>query len=847
MTERRDPVIWIFDRIILKYPIVVLVGFAVLLGILGYYATHFRIEASAETLLQQDDEHYLFYQKTIERYGFEDFVVIAYTPVSGDILDDDVLSRIARLRDEIEALSHIDSVLTILDVPLLESPPRPLQEIIGDIRTLGDPGVDKQMAREELRTSPLYENLLVSEDLKTTALQINFKPDVVHNTLWEERQRLRQKMVEGELTPKQKQEFSKVTRELDEYRAIFDRTRHRDIENIRDIMAKYEENAELYLGGVSVIADDLMRFIQNDLRMFSGGVLAFLIIALGLIFHRVRWVLLPIVCCVFSVIAMIGLLGFFQWPVTIVSANFVALQLIITMAVSIHLVVRYRELIQKHPKAPHRQLTRDMVDLMKTPIFYAGLTTIAGFGSLLLADIKPVVTFGLMMSGGIVMSLLVTLIVFPASLVLFRKLPPPAGGGSRLSLTRVLARFTEGHGRLVIAISALALIMSAAGIAQLRVENSFINYFKPSTDIYKGLKVIDQKLGGTTPLDVIIDFGSQANAAQAQTTSPETEDAVGEDDFGEFEEFEARQDTDKYWFTRYRLDRIEMVHDYLQQHEHSGKVLSLAILYKVAQRITGGQLDSFELSLLFNEFPKEYRKIMVDPFVSIEHDQTRLNLRVKDANESLRRNEFINDVREDLTHELGLEPENVNLTGMLLLYNDVLQRLFDSQIRTLGVVLAALMVMFLILFRSLKISLIAIFPNLLAIMMVLGTMGWLDIPLDIMTITIASISVGIAVDNTIHYIHRFKKEICVDWNYIDAMHRCHNTIGYAMYYTSLTIVAGFAILALSNFIPTIIFGLFTGLAMFIALIASLTLLPKLIILIKPFGPEGGPDGSAVVS
>jgi len=207
----------------------------------------------------------------------------------------------------------------------------------------------------------------------------------------------------------------------------------------------------------------------------------------------------------------------------------------------------------------------------------------------------------------------------------------------------------------------------------------------------------------------------------------------------------------------------------------------------------------------------------------------------------LRRNELLEKIRHDLVNKLGLKKERVHLTGMLVLYNNMLQSLFKSQILTLGVVILALMGMFLILFRSLKIALIAIFPNLLSIGVVLGVMGWVKLPLDMMTITIASISVGIAVDDTIHYIHRFTTEFQIDRNYILTMHRCHESIGHAMFYTSVTIIIGFSILVLSNFIPSIYFGLLTGLAMLIALIAALTVLPQLIVVFKPFG-DGAKEG-----
>ncbi|MFP3999082.1 MAG: efflux RND transporter permease subunit [Desulfobacterales bacterium] len=838
MAQKNSPATWFYDRILLPRPVLVLVCFFFVLGILAIFIRDFQIEASPDTLIKQDNEDYLYYQETIDRFGFEDFLMIAYSPESGDLLSGRVLDNIADLRDEVENIDGVDSVMSLLDVPLLESPPMPLTELVENIRTLSSPDVNLKLAAKELSTSPIYKNLLVSPDLSTTALQINIKSNPEYQKLWDRRQELRQKAARQDLSREEKKERDAVAAEIEKLWNTMESRRAGIIADIRSVMKKHDDEAELFLGGISMIANDLMQFIKNDLKIYGFGIILVLTLVLWLIFRRIRWVILPLLSCAFAAVAMGGLMGLFGWRVTVVSSNFISLQLIITMAISIHLVVRYRELIIKDPARTHADLVRQTVIDMRIPCLYAVLTTIAGFGSLVFADIKPVQTFGWMMAAGIMVSLIVTFIFFPAALMLFKKAPAPAGGLSKLALPRLLSAVTASRGRQILIISVIALLLSAAGISRLEVENAFINYFKSSTEISQGLKVIDRKLGGTTPLDVIVDFkGAETDAGQNGAGPDGARE--NDDEFGEFAEFEEEEDSGKYWFTPHRLSRIEAAHDYVDGLEHTGKVLSLATLNKVAARITDTPLDSFDLSLLFNELPDEHRQMLVEPFASPEHNQARVSLRIIDSHPELRRAELLDEIKNGLVKEAGFKEENVNLTGMMVLYNDVLQSLFDSQIRTLGLVLLALMVMFLVLFRSVKISLIAIFPNLLAAGVVLGAMGWIGLPLDIMTITIASIAIGIAVDDTIHYIHRFKREFAKDTSYIQTMRRCHESIGFAMYYTSIVIIIGFSILATSNFIPTIIFGLFTGLAMLIALIAALTLLPQLIIWIKPFGPEGG--------
>lgn len=826
-----------FDKIVLSHPVIVLFCVFAAMGVLARYAMDLKIEASPDTLVQQDNKDYLYYQKIIDRFGYDDFLLIAYSPVSDDLLSDKVLSDIASLRDKIEAIKRVSSVVTILDVPLLESPPMPLGELVKNIRTLSSPDTDMALARRELQTSPVYRNLLVSSDLKTTALQINFKNDPEYEKIWDKRQNLRSIAEKRQLSLAEKNEMARVQKLVEKHWSRIEAQRARDIEAIRLIMKDYEKDANLFLGGVSMVANDMLHFIQNDLKVYGGGVVFCLVLVLWIIFRQIRWVVLPLASCGLATLATIGVMGFFGWKVTVVSSNFIALQLIITMAISIHLVVRYRELITRQSGLSHYELVLQTVSAMKTPCLYAGLTTIAGFGSLLMAEIKPVQTFGWMMSAGILISLMITFIFFPAALVLFKKTPPPKGGVSAIAIPRWLAVFTHRHGKLIIVVSAVALVLSAAGIYRLRVENAFIDYFKSSTEIYQGMKVIDRQLGGTTPLDVIVDFKKD----EPEDENLKTDGYANGDEFDEFagfDEFDQPEDDGKYWFTPHRLGRIEFLHTYLEGLEHTGKVLSLATLNRVAERITGGPLDTFDAALLFNELPEEYREMLIDPFASVKHGQARISLRIIDSHPDLRRQALLEKIDKDVVDVLGFAPQSVHLTGMLVLYNDVLQSLFSSQIMTLGLVVLALMVMFMVLFRSLRVALIAIFPNLLSTGVVLGVLGWMGIPLDIMTITIASISVGIAVDDTIHYIHRFGREFEKTGDYLKTMHYCHGSIGYAICYTSIIIILGFSILATSNFIPTILFGVFTGLAMFIALVAALTLLPQLIVWIKPFGPEG---------
>jgi hypothetical protein len=822
-----------YGKTFLDRPVAVLLFLIVIIAVLGYNAKDFRIDASADALLLENDKDLRYARQVSERYGVYDFLLIAYTPKEGDLLAPNNLETLGRLRKELSQLDWVESVLSILDVPLLESPPVSYADISDALPTLETPTIDKDLARIELQESPFYRDLLVSPDLRTTALVVNLKSDPVYNDLIGTRNGYLEQKAQHRLSPEDAAQLDRVIAEIRSHKIRLNEIQHQNIAAIRAIMDRYRPQARLFLGGISMIADDMITFIKNDLKMFGAGVFLLLVFMLGMIFKNYRWVLMPMLCCFLSVICMMGVLGLFDWDVTVISSNFVSLQLIITLAIVVHLVVRYRELQQTLARADHRTLIKETVRTKFVPCMYAALTTIAGFGSLLLCDIKPVIHFGWMMSIGILVSLSLTFILFPAGVMLLKQPGPPTPPKwFRFSLTASLARFTQSHGKAILIVTGIGSVFAVMGIYRLQVENSFIDYFKKSTEIYQGMAAIDQQLGGTTPLDVIVKF---------EPIDLEAEFAREDEAFSDpFDDPGQEEDDNKYWFIDHRMETVEKVHDYLDALPETGKVLSLGTLLKIGRRLNDGQsLDSIELAVLYTKVPDEYKGLVLFPFVSFENNEARFAIRIIDSMESLKRDALLKKIDHDLVHQLNLEKDRVRLSGTMVLYNNMLQSLFASQIKTLGFVALALLVMFLLLFRSIKLAVIALFPNLFSAGAVLGVMGWMNIPLDMMTITIAAISIGIAVDDTIHYIYRFRKEILTDGDYYKTLHRCHNTIGHAMYYTSVTIIIGFSILVFSNFWPTIYFGLFTSLAMLIALIASLTLLPQLLVWFKPFGPDVG--------
>ena len=832
-----------YDALVLNHPKSVLLVLFTVLIFFGYHAKDFRLDASADSLLLEDDVDLMVFRSIQERYPSGDLLVVTFTP-DADLFSDEMLDYLDQLRGELEQVGSVDNVFTILDAPLLNVSDKPFTEMINDIPSLEKPGGDRGKAKEELLNSPIYQELIVSADGRTTALLLELAEEPEYNSLLQIRNMLRTKEREAGLSINEKKALKRISLEFDQAHEELTNQRHDDVEEIREIIESYRQHGVLYLGGLPMITDDMVTFVRKDLIVFGGAVLAFLIIVLTAIFREARWVLLPLSSCFYSGLCMLGLLGLMGWKVTVISSNFLALMLIITISMNIHLIVRYRQLNRDNPREDQLALTAATVHKMVRPCLYTALTTIIGFGSLVVSGIKPVIDFGWMMSAGLAVTFLTSFLLFPTLLL--------ATGNSglktvddqaRFALPVYLARVTKTHGNEILVFALVLAFVSVVGATRLRVENSFINYFSADTEIHQGLKHIDENLGGTTPLEILVKFEDVAVGNDiSDFLSPEDLEGLSEEEiqmeleYAEMErEFAVNASSPEYWFTAYKIDLIKSVHDYLDGLPEIGKVLSLVSPVRVAEGMAEQELGAFELAILYTKIPPAVKRTLIDPYVSIDDNEARILARVLDSRPDLRRNELLGTIGRDLKEKLGFQEHEVAVSGLLVLYNNMLQSLFQSQIKTIGVVMLGIALMFLVLFRSIKLAMIGILPNVLGAGVVLGVMGWAEIPMDMMTITIAAITIGIAVDNGIHYIYRFREEYALCQSYPDALHICHANIGRAVFYTAMTIIFGFSILVLSNFIPTIYFGVLVASAMFIALLSSLTVLPKLILLWKPFG------------
>ena len=820
---------YIYKKLVIDFSKVTLFFLTILIFYSVYQAKNFNLDASSDALLLEGDPDLKYLREINETYGSKDFLVLTYTPVSS-FTEKETILNLQLLKSKIEKLTWVDSVITVIDVPLLKSTDEGLMDRLKNYKTLAYPEIDRKRGFEEIVNSPIYRNYVISEDGKTSGIVVYLKKDERLAEFIKVKDKYFNQSIEAGLSKQEKINYKKFIEEYEDYKNLYNLRNHQNITEIRDVITKYGESAKIHLGGIPMIADDMMSYIKSDIVVFGIGVFFFIILTLWLIFRNIKWVIMPLLGCATSVITMIGLLGLVGWKVTVISSNFIALMLILNMAMNIHVTVRFLQLKKELPNLNNDEVILEASKKMMLPILYTVLTTICAFLSLVFSGIKPIIDFGWMMTLGLIVSLIITFLLLPSLLNIFSSDNEINIKDTEKSfITSALGSFTKNYKSLIFGSTILIVIFSMVGISKLEVENSFINYFDKETEIYKGMKKIDDDLGGTTPLNIILKF---------PTVKQEQKVDEQDDEFSEWEEEnETGEDKAKYWFTRDKMDKIIKVHDYLDSLPEIGKVLSFGSILRVAEDLNNKELQSLEIAVLYSKIPETIKKEIVSPYISVEKDEARISVRIKDSLKDLRRNDLIKKINSELNSKLGLEKDEYRLAGVLILFNNLLQSLFKSQILTLGIVLLGIFLMFFILFRNILLSFIGVVPNFIAALFILGIIGLLGIPLDMMTITIAAITIGIAVDNSIHYIYRFKEEFLKYNNYNKTLDRCHSTVGIAILNTSITIVFGFSILALSNFIPTIYFGIFTGIAMLLAMISVLTLLPKLILTLKPFGAE----------
>ena len=816
-------------RMLVSAPKLSLALALILCAFLCAFVPKLAIDASTQTLLLENDKDLELWRDITKRYKIPNTLVIAYTPNS-DLLSESSISTLVALSKDLAQIKGVKSVFSMLDAPLLLSSGLKFSDLLGTIPTLKDSNASKEAIKAEFLSSPFYKNSLVSSDFKTTALLLTLEPNPGYNEFIASITAL-------ENTLKNAQNNATAKTLLKEQRAAFKAYRdelriaeHGQIAQIRQVIAKYNQNSQsriphqasssqLFLGGINMIADDMIAFVRSDLATYGLAILLLCSLCLFVYYLQLRYVFLAIFICLVCVGVASGLFGLLGFEITVISSNYIALQLIITLSVVIHLINSYREFFRKKSSFSQKAIVYLALKERMSPCFFAIFTTIIGFISLVFSDIRPIISLGLMMSASITLSLIFSFWLFGSIMSLLSKKSVNTAFERYFSLTTLCAKIALNlrARKVVFAISALGLCVGLWGISKLSVENSFIGYFKENTDIYKGMELIDNKLGGTVPLDIIISF---------KKDKKEPRNSSLDDEFAD--EF-ASSDAAQYWFNERRMRVLKSVNEYLKNKEFIGSVSSLADLLEVGKELNEGrELDALALALIYSSLSGEGRELILTPFVSIENDELHFSVRTLDSDPRLKRAEFLRSLQNELNELVGKDAE-VKISGAMKLYTNMLDSLFSSQINSLGFVLLAFFATFWLIFASLRLAIIAICINILPLICVLGAMGLAGLSLDIMSITIGSISLGIGVDSAIHYIYRYKRELAHFKDSKKAIIASHASIGYALYYTSFAVFIGFGVMISSNFWPTIYFGALTDLVMFFMLASSLILLPSLLL------------------
>ncbi|QMU61009.1 MAG: MMPL family transporter [Gammaproteobacteria bacterium] len=816
-------------EIVIRKPIVVLVSMLALVAASSVYIANLNIDASPDSLMLESDPDLKYYREVHREYGTDEYIIVGFKPNKA-MLELETIRYIEDISNQFKKINGIAGVTSLSNVPLLLQLKEDEKTGETSFSNLLNSNVDLKKAEQEFTSSPIYVNNLISKDLSTTAIKVDIQKNKELVGLIEHKYEL---LEQQESDPKKTQ----ITNELEELRdnIILERQvinqRYKEVlDSVRGILAAEVDKGEFYLAGAPLIGNDMKEYVVKDIRTFGIAILGIMIVVLFLFFRKPAWIFLALICAVLNVLLVAGLASLLGFQLTIISSNFVALLIIFSVTLSIHVIIRYQEIQAKHPDDSVEDKIRTAISQIITPCSYMVLTSAIAFFSLVVSDINPVITFGYIMILGLFCAFLLTFTVLPALIKLIKPISRKLEKDKSADFLENILQVIVKNKKLTLTILIGMFALNILGISQLTVENRFIDYFKKSTDIYKGLELVDQDLGGTVPLEIMLEAGSEQE---------EIDDELEEDEeFGDYlTELEETQDdftAKSYWYNRSGIKKINKVHRYLEDLPQIGKVLSLSSTEEVFRTINkGGPLEDFHLSLVYSKVPEKIKNVLISPYVSSDGSQARVLARIKDSDHTLIRNDLLKKIKADLNGEFIKNGESVRLTGISVLYNNVLQSLFKSQILTLGTVFVAILIMLIVLFRSVKLAIIGTLPNIFTALFILGCMGVFGIPLDIMTITIAAITIGIGVDYAIHYIHRYKKEYAESGDNYQAIHKSQTTVGKALYFTSITITLGFVVLILSNFVPSIYFGLLTSVAMLVSLFATFSIIPLLLSVMKP--------------
>lgn len=755
----------IFFNFLYNFRRLSLLSILLVVALLSFGIENFKFDASSDTLVLENDTLFEQYEQTNEKFGESEFLVVAVDN-KGSEFNYKFLEKISNLQEKLGALPEVTNALSILDAPLLQQPRVPLLKTDNNIKYFLKDDLNLSSSLDELINSPIFSNLIVNDAGNVFAIQLNLDEEY---------------------------EFGAA------------------VKRIRSTINDWDGVA--YLAGPAMIVEDTINYIKSDVVIF--GFVTFIIFSFLLfLFLKDFWATSVVMINSSLVLSSsMGLLGIFDWPISIVSSNFLALLLITSIAVSVHIIVKLQSV--KNTRTNHIDAISEII----IPCLYTALTTMVGFGALMFSGIKPVIDFGKMMMIGVAVNFIISFVFIPTC-IFFR--PFVLARGDRLE--NFLFQFYLKT-KSLLPTNPLTLILLALPIflylsTNLKVENKFIDYFQKDTEIYKGMSLIDGELGGTSPIDITLTIPEEGS------------------DFDEYDLFFSEgSSVPEYWWKKDNMDVLKSIQENLNKLDGVGKVLSIANGIQLAEELNNyNELGDLELIFIKNTLlDSETASELINSYITSDDREVRIGLRVKDSTDNLSREKLIKNIYKIVDEETANSNYSYQISGLGILYNNLLQSLFSSQIKSLIFVFGAIFFMLLMLFRNILRSFFILLIPAFSVSAILSIMSIMAIPLDIMTITIASISVGMSVDYSIHFAWRYIKEKMKNQKknatseaFSLSEKNTFELTGKAIFITGFTIILGFLILILSNFNPTILFGILSALAILISMKMTFIVMPRML-------------------
>ena len=766
--------------IILKYRILFFVLIGLLTGFFGYYAIKVETDNSIEVWLKQDDPKLDYYYDFIEKFGEEEFLIIA---IDGyNLCGDKDIKLINNITTKLEKVKGVRNVISLSSVYKDKLSAPYFKEIMKKNKTRSVLDVFK----EEVLSDYMYVNNVISSDGETTAIIAT--------------------VAKG--SPESRMKLVKETREIISTAGIETENELSHSLLKKGMVGVKRSPKDYFLAGPSIINAELDRMSQKDMRTFTPVMFAVALVILGTLFRNISGVLIPAITISINIIWAVGLFVIFNNKTNMVSGMIIPLIFIISLTTTVHILNRFYQEVKL--TGDSRKSTLETVKHICVPCFLMCLTTAIGFLSLMVSDVTPVKITGIFMAAGIMMSFFVCITLVPCILSLFPGLMSSSAtiqkddGTSNREFRGIygfIGRFVKKNTIYILTLSLVFVGFAIYGITKTRAESNVFESFPENSEISRSTKHIEQNLMGLLPMEIVINAVNGGGVFQPEV-----------------------------------LAKMENLQDYLKEIPEVTKSMSVAdyvtnLNELLNKDILSNQLITKAKAIDYVKLASLHGDNIVKSLYTEDCNEGRVTVRMKNVGSS-RYQEIVKNIKGFIKVNFPLSI-GCTITGIVPLLMDMQGYLIESQIKTFTLAFILIFICIALLLKSVRIGMMSMIPNLIPIAITLGVMGYLGINLDVATIMIASVAIGISVDDAIHFLYRFKSELKKDGNHYLAIQRTLSGIGRASVFTTVVATCGFLIFCLSSFKPIQYFGLLTGITMISALAADLFVLPSWILLFKP--------------